>query len=640
MKRYVLFVGGGGARAAEALLVAASAGVLRADMLHVLLADADNRGLRSADMLRAKYADYDRMQVALSQMEASADLAPFHTLLNFSSWPERLPGGGNTLADWTAEDETDALLCQALFSREEAQMNLRNGFQGRRQLGQTVFAGLLQDSRGDAADALNRLVADMNVAIAAGEEVRVVLCGSVTGGTGAAGLPLLARHVREMTDGKARIGAVLLAATGDYEDPRRAQEAIADFAGETACSAVCLLGLPRSSAVAAPADYAHLADWLAVYSMDILLHRPQWPEGLFTVQTDGGALSWDIFGKAAGRYRLAYGRLMKTAAAWNHIIGPQVEKRLRHPFFLRDNLFGWYARFFRKAAWQRNECLDDVARLTRLMRVVLIWMGGLMQALPPEMTHWTTMAPALAEAQEQYGILTDLVGRLTLLEDEAVESEVFDEGRVYRHGVETDDDAEQTLQAADGIRAEIEQCRGAQRRLQARIGGAAAIRLLQEAHADAVSRCDALRERYREANRRIDHAESIAAPEDMYRITDARTKLERMERHQRLLDAREAFIAGDVADAEQDEARFAKPAVTGAGMGNGLFDARLTQRLLLQEKRVRTAEVEKAYPDFVLPADGRTLKTTLKRICKAPVGETTPVMSLLRAMMIEAMEEV
>ena len=47
MKRYVLFVGGGGARAAEALLVAASAGVLRAEKMDVLLADTDHRGLRS-----------------------------------------------------------------------------------------------------------------------------------------------------------------------------------------------------------------------------------------------------------------------------------------------------------------------------------------------------------------------------------------------------------------------------------------------------------------------------------------------------------------------------------------------------------------------------------------------------------------
>ena len=99
MKRYVLFVGGGGARAAEALLVAACAGVLRADMIDVLLADMDHHGLRSAEMLRAKYADYDRMQVAL-QEEPAGDLTPFRTMLNFTSWPSALPGKAGKKRAW------------------------------------------------------------------------------------------------------------------------------------------------------------------------------------------------------------------------------------------------------------------------------------------------------------------------------------------------------------------------------------------------------------------------------------------------------------------------------------------------------------------------------------------------------------
>ena len=93
MKRYVLFVGGGGARAAEALLVAASAGVLRAETIEVLLADADHHGLNSAELLRAKYADYARMQETLPGGSAPEDLCPFHTMLNFRAWPAELPGG-------------------------------------------------------------------------------------------------------------------------------------------------------------------------------------------------------------------------------------------------------------------------------------------------------------------------------------------------------------------------------------------------------------------------------------------------------------------------------------------------------------------------------------------------------------------
>ena len=56
MKRYVLLAGGSGARVAEAMLCAACAGVFQADSLELLLADPDRRGVRSADLLRAKYA--------------------------------------------------------------------------------------------------------------------------------------------------------------------------------------------------------------------------------------------------------------------------------------------------------------------------------------------------------------------------------------------------------------------------------------------------------------------------------------------------------------------------------------------------------------------------------------------------------
>ena len=45
MKRYVLLVGGTGARLADALICAASAGVFPAEKLEVLLADTDRRGV-------------------------------------------------------------------------------------------------------------------------------------------------------------------------------------------------------------------------------------------------------------------------------------------------------------------------------------------------------------------------------------------------------------------------------------------------------------------------------------------------------------------------------------------------------------------------------------------------------------------
>ncbi len=639
MKRFVLLVGGSGARVAEAMLCAACAGVFQAERLDVLLTDTDHRGTRSAEMLRAKYADYDRMQLSAAKLELEGPVVPFHTRMNFRAWPQQLPGGAQTLSDLTHASEADALLCQALFGEGTASLDLREGFHGQRELGQIVFSGLLEESVGDPDDALNVMIAEMREASAMGEEVRVVLAGSVCGGTGAAGLMLLARHVREQAGEHIRMGAVLLAASGDHEDPTGAREAIAAFAAEEACDAVCVLGLPRSSCSAAPADYAHLTDWLAVYSMDVLLHRPQWLSGVFTVQAPEGPLSWEIFGKMADRYRMAYGRLVKAAAAWTYIIAPKVDKRLQHPMRLRDSLFGWYAHFFRNMSADSRVHRGDVAGLSRLMSVVLLWLGGLLKTLPPEMRHPQELAQARAEAWAHYEELTALVSHLTMLDDDAQKDEVYDQSIVYRHDTGNATDREQTLRRIDAVKQEIARRGAEQERMNRRIGGAAAARLMQEAQEAADAAWNELNVRYEEASRRIDHAESIAAPEDQYRITDARTKLERMTRHQQVIGAKAEYIRADAARAASQEMRGEKPQVTGAAEPDTLFSAAFTGRLL-QEKRMTRGEVEKMWSAIVLPSDGVSLRYALRRMKKARVISNAPVMSLLAALIMNAMGEV
>lgn len=636
MKRYVLLAGGSGARVAEAMLCAACAGVFQADSLELLLADPDRRGVRSADLLRAKYADYARMQATVAP-DAAGAVCPFHTQMRFHAWPQQLPHGAQTLSGWVAQSETDELLCQALFDAEAMKLDLHQGFHGRQELAQVAFAGMLEEAAQSPADPLNQLVSEMRAALEMGEEVRVVLAGSVCGGTGAAGLALLARYVREQTGGHARIGAILLAASGDHEDPAGARDAIARFAKETSCDAVCVLGLPRSSCSDAPADYAHLTDWLAVYSMDVLLHRPQWPSGLFTVKAPEGPLSWEIFGKAANRYRLAYGSLVKAAAAWSYVLAPKVDKRLRHPMFLRDNLFGWYAHFFRNASGERQRYPEDAAALTRLMNVVLLWLGGLLRTLPPEMCHAAEMAQASAEAQEHYTALTSLIAQLTTLDEDAQKDEQYEQSFVHRH--DSGEGSGQTLRRIDAVKAEIARRSATQENLNRHIGGAAAIDMLRDALEAAEAEDAELDARYEEATRRIDHAERIAAPQDQYRITDARTKLQRMERHRQALQARTARIREDAAAASMPERRYAKPMTMYAAQTDWMFTHLLTGRLLTQQRLTRR-EVESMWGMIVLPQDGVSLKQTLKAIKRAQVNHDAPVMSLMYALMIYAMGEV
>ena len=641
MKRYVLLVGGSGARVGESLLCAACAGVFQAEQLRVLLADTDHRGLRSAELLRAKYADYAHVQSAMAAREQqNAAVRPFRTAMTFAAWPERLTENAATLQQWTDALEADALLCQALFDEEAASLDLREGFHGRRMLGSTVFAGLLRRSAEERCDALAEMIADMQAALEAGEEVRCVAAGSVCGGTGAAGLPLLIRHIRETLGDRVQIGAVLLAASSDQEDPACAQETISAYAREGLCETVCILGLPRSSCVSAPADYAHLTDWLAVYCMDVLLHRPQWLRGVFSVKAESGPMAWSMFGKAGARYRVAYGGLIKAAAAWTGVLGPQVEKRLKHPSFLRDHLPGWYARYFRHAGEQRELLLAENAELTRLMSVVLLWLGGLCRTLPPEMRCAGEMQQAHQEARHHYDALTELVSQLAVMDAEAQQAESYEQSLVYRQRSSEMTDAEQTLRRIDAVKKEISRQEEAQERLNRRMGGAAAMQLLQEALEAAEAESAELHARYEEANRRIDHAERIAAPEDQYRITDARTRLTRMERHQRMLDARAARIREDVARATGQAMRYEKPQVQTDRAESGLFSAALTERLLSQERRLTRAEVEGMWPSILSDAQGMAWKKTLRAIRRERAEHESPVHSLMYALMIHAAEEV
>lgn len=635
MKRYVLLVGGTGARLTDALICAASAGVFPAEKVNVLLADTDRRGVRSAGLASAKMADYARVHQAMQNAEG-----PFRTELAFSSWPKSLPGDASTLAQFTAGSEVDELLCQALFDKDAAQLDLHEGFHGRRMLGEVTFAGLLHEANQDPDDVLACMVDDMVQAVREGEEVRVAVAGSVCGGTGAAGIAALSRYIRQRTEDGVNLAAVLLGPCADEQDAAAAHETIATYARDGLCDTVCVLALPRASRSASPAEYAQLTDWLAVYAMDVLLHRPQWLKGVFTVKAPEGALSWDIFGKAAQRYRLCYGGLIKTAAAWTGGLSANVEKRLRKPFVLRDGLFGWYAHFFRRMEGSREDQIDLLEPLNRLMSICLIWLGGVCKTLPIDLRNASALASARSEAETHYAELNDIASRLAVMDDDAQRAELYEDNQVYRGKNNADAAAaESTIKRIAAARQEIGRRANAQVALNRRMGGVAAMDMLYAALDAAQQENDELRQRYEEAVRRIDHAESIATAEDQYRITDARTKLTRMERHQVMLDSKLQRIQEDVARAEAEGIRFDKPAMAPAAAENDMFLPEMADLLLQRDKLTRQA-VEALWPRMVCPGNTANMKQAMKDIRRAPADREAPVMSLLTALMQSSMKEV
>ena len=436
------------------------------------------------------------------------------------------------------------------------------------------------------------------------------------------------------------IGQVLLCACDDQQDAAQAHEALKAYAKEDICDTVCVIGLPSSSRATAPAEYAHISDWLGVYCMDVMLHRPQWFQGVFTVKAPEGPLSWEIFGKAAERYRLCYGGLMKTALLWTSRLSARVEKGLTKPNFLRDSLFGWYAHFFRKTEAVWEEQLDLLSPLGRLMNVCQIWLGGVCKTLPIDLKHASMLAAARQEAEVHYSGLTDLASRLAVMDDDAQRSELYEDNQVFR-GKNNNEAAEveAAIKRIAAAKQELNRRSSAQEALNRRLGGTAAMDMLYTAQAAAQQEFDELRERYDEAVRRIDHAESIAADADQYRITDARTKLKRLERHLLMVSSKLQHVTEDVARANAEGLRFDKPVMASAAAENNMFLPEMAN-LLLQRDKLNRKAIDGLWAEMVCPRTTRNIKQTLKAIRRVPVNPEEPLTSLIQALVLKSMKEV
>lgn len=640
MKRYVLLLGGTGARMADALLLAASAGVFPASELEVLLVDTDRRGVRSVGPVRAKMEDYERIRAAVHR--AASENGPFSVQMRFTAWPRSLPSDAPSLNQWAAEEGDDALLCQALFDRDAAGVDLHEGFHGRRMLGEVTFAGLLHEADQDPEDTLAGLVDDMMATANRGEEVRAVMVGSICGGTGAAGFAALGRYIRSRTENRVHLGAVMLGASTDQENAANAYEALNAYVREDLCETVGLLALPASVRSAATMDTPRLTDWLAVYMLDVLLHRPDWLTGLFTVRVPEGAASWRMFGQAEERYRLAYGRLMKTALLWDTCLGSQLRSRMEKPFFLRDGLLGWYAHFFRGMARpgakaQREQNLELLGSIDRMMTLCMLWLGGISKTLPIDLRHASALQGVRKAAQEHYNALVTMESQLQMLDEDALNAADDADEPVYRT-LDAEDalEAEADKERVEAMRREAVSGRSSQVAQQRKMGGTAAIAMLEDALEEAQDTLQTLRDRYREAMARIDHAQAIAAEEDTYRIDDARIKLQRLERHMRMQEYRVAKIQQDVEAARESDIRFEKPAMAPTDAENDMFNPKTAEKLL-RRGQMKPREIQAIWPDMVRPGRTIDLYSAWRKLRHAPVRRDEPLISLLHACLRIAM---
>ena len=644
MKRVAILFGGCGGRVAEALAFAACAGVLSVPEMHLMFVDPDTQDAHTARAL-SLFADYER---ARALYEGTPARGEFSARFTISRWPDHLPGDTSSLLGWIREDTDDALLMRALFTPGTARRDMRQGFQGDQALASTVMAGLFTASESDPDDALRRLTQELD-----GEDAQIVLVGSVSGGTGGAGIPAMAAHLRAQLGERAHLSAVLLLPYGAQDQAADARAALRRYGAEGFDMPVCLLGLPEGARSAELADAARLNEWLAVHALDWLMRHDASDHAAYTYRAEAEGLTWNLFGREAALFRSGYIRLMKTSALFRLALTDDLTARLSRPAGLRDRLSGWYAACCKSALKasdeERRELLDDLRALTNLLDGAWSWMEQLIATLPPHLRYAGTLAGAFEAARQNELAVAELSGQLDVMTREAEESGLAHETVVHRAGAAEENEAEQAQRRLQAMRKRLQELTEAQKPLNRRLGGRETIEMLGGLLIQCRNEAEAVREQEKEARRRIDQAEAVATPQEQHRIQTARTKLKPMQRHLAMQDARIERVQRDMELAKTDDNRWQGPALTAQDApAPGLFSAEALSRLRpLPQSASRKAqkqwaqEAAAAFPALAaLPQpDGMTVKRVLQGLGKVRAEGEHPLACLLSQTMALVLEE-
>ena len=230
MSNYLIGVGGTGAKCIEAIVQLGAAGILPKEDLFTIFVDPD-----------ASNGNLERSQVALNtyakcQQLNSAGLNLFRTKIEASDpdvWsPFTENGASNTLQNSLGYSRlkdaypAGAHLFDVLYSKDERRADLGVGFRGHPSIGAAVLAQTVTfEDKEPWVKFRERIKNDSG----AGREIRIFIVGSIFGGTGASGLPTIAKLVRRElneigTD--AQIGCALMLPYFSFDFPASAEDEV------------------------------------------------------------------------------------------------------------------------------------------------------------------------------------------------------------------------------------------------------------------------------------------------------------------------------------------------------------------------------------------------------------------------------
>lgn len=442
MSYYFIAIGGTGNKILESLVYACAADALYTvgangkrepiPVLNALIVDVD---AACGNTTRARQASEQYEQV---RSAFAASLAPhkgFHTALSVERWNMNLARRAASVDDMTLNYRRDRLLAQTLFSRAEAGLEYSEGFRGHPDLGVLFFAEML-NNLGDAAaqgqpdemvTTLNRMQRELD----AGETVKVLLAGSIFGGTGASGIPSVARYLRNCfsnyTDRfilsavlmlpyydvpAAAVDETLEIAVKSSAFPDKARTALQYYGMEGMVrsdeddtrglyDALYLLGLPKEAFVTTRVystgsqtqeNDAHLLEWLAARCA-ARFYRTGFRGSearnmdVYYYQWHSHDVSWECFDDEAALYHNAYGGLAKAAALFLGECYPTLRACIRKDDRRLARTVNYWTAYFHDVrhygVTQRAQLEKLFDALYRLLAFYINWLWQVLRTLPP-----------------------------------------------------------------------------------------------------------------------------------------------------------------------------------------------------------------------------------------------------------------
>lgn len=212
MSYYVIGIGGTGAKCVEAFIHLCAAGLMPDNnSLFALFVDPDgsNGSLKRAEMLLQNYYDCKQLKLGNSDLFKTAlRIAQPDVWSPLQDKPEQL----DQFFHYETLPQSAAHLFDVLYSRKEKETRLDKGFRGHPSIGAAVMAAAVKLGTEEPWASLRDQI---SLNVRAGEGAKVILFGSIFGGTGAAGVPTIGRLVSnefspQLRADRFQLGSVLM----------------------------------------------------------------------------------------------------------------------------------------------------------------------------------------------------------------------------------------------------------------------------------------------------------------------------------------------------------------------------------------------------------------------------------------------